>query len=290
MSTNTDHPKGSFSYRAVWTGALSFDLVNIPVKLYSATQENDIKFHQAHVHGDGTETGRIQYARTCSVCKAEVAYDQIAKGYDDEAGTVILTKEDMASLPLPTLSAIEVQEFVPADQVDPILFERTYTVTPDIPAKAKKNDAAAAMAAKSYGMFTQALAASGKVGIVKVTLRQREQLAMLHVRDGRMALVTLRWADEVREMPAPTYPLATEDELALASMLIESKAADKFNPHLYEDGYRKALTAVIERNKAGIKAAPVKAESASAVPDLMAALRASIEANKARREARAVAA
>jgi len=268
--------------RAIWSGAISFGLVNINVKLYSATEEHDISFHQTHVHEDGREHGRIKYKRTCSVCEVEVEFADIAKGYDTEQGTVILTKEDFAALPLDTLSTIELQEFVPINCVDPMLFERHYTLTPDIPVKAKGKPAGT-KAAKAYGLLTQALADSGKVGIVKVTLRQREQVGMLSVRNGRMALTTLRWADEIREMPEANYPVADEAELELASLLIESLSVDGFDHSVYEDGYQVALEAVIATKQAGLTVEPVKVQASTSADDLMATLRASVAAHTAKR-------
>lgn len=271
------------SARATWTGAVSFAMVSVPVKLYSATEEHDISFHQVHAHGDGRELGRINYKKICTVCTQEVPYAEIAKGYDTEEGTVVLDKDEIAAIPLETLSTIDVQHFVPIGSVDPILFERSYTLTPDIPVKAK-GKAAGAKAARAYGVLTRALDGSGKVGIVKVTLRQREQLGMLSVRNGRMSLTTLRWADEVREMPEATYPDCSDAELAMASQLIESLSVPAFDGTAYSDGYQKALHTLVALKRSGLSAEPIKAAPVADVVDLMAALRASVEANRQKRE------
>src|SRR5918911_4815977 len=169
--------------RAIWKGAVSFGLVNVPVRLFAATEENDIRFHQVH-REDG---GRIRYKRTCEVCGKEVTYDDIAKGYDLGGGEmVILTDDDFADLPLTTSHAIDVLEFVPAEQVDPILYNKAYYLEPD------------GAATKPYVLLRDALTRTDRVAVVKVALRQREQLATLRVHDNVLVLNTMLWPDEVR--------------------------------------------------------------------------------------------
>jgi DNA end-binding protein Ku len=261
--------------RAIWKGAVSFGLVSISVKLYSATEEKDIRFHQVH-RKDG---GRIRYKRTCSVCGEEVGYDDIAKGYDLGGGEmIVLTDEDFAELPLNTSRAIDVLEFVPAEQVDPILYNKAYYLEPE------------GAATKPYVLLRDALENTDRVAIVKVALRQREQLATLRVRDGVMVLNTMLWPDEVRK---PDFDFLDEDvearpaELAMAGSLIESMAGE-FEPDKYTDNYREALQEVIDAKVAGREVVqPEEAAPApSAAVDLMAALRASVErAREARGEA-----
>src|ERR687893_1305944 len=252
--------------RAIWKGAVSFGLVSIAVKLYSATEEKDIRFHQVH-RSDG---GRIRYKRTCSVCGEEVTFDDIAKGYDIGGGEmVILTDEDFADLPLTTSHAIDVLEFVPAEQVDPIMYAKTYYLEPEGPA------------AKPYVLLRDALERTDRVAVVKVALRQREQLATLRVRDSVLVLNTMLWPDEVRK---PDFEFLGDDiearpaELAMAGSLIESMAAD-FEPDAYTDNYREALQEVIDAKVAGREVVqPEETEAPpSAAVDLMAALRASVE-------------
>ncbi len=259
--------------RAIWKGAVSFGLVSIGVKLYSATEEKDIRFHQVH-RSDG---GRIKYKRTCSVCGEEVSYDDIAKGYDLGGGEmVILTDEDFADLPLSSSRAIDVLEFVPAEQVDPILYNKAYYLEPE------------GVATKPYVLLRDALTESDRVAIVKVALRQREQLATLRVREGVLVLNTMLWPDEIR---AATFDFLDEDvtvrpqELAMASSLMESMAAD-FKPEEFTDDYRAALQQVIDAKVSGkeIVAPPEAEEAPSGAIDLMAALRASVERAKAARE------
>jgi len=219
--------------RAIWKGAVSFGLVNVPVRLFAATQENDIRFHQVH-REDG---GRIRYKRTCSVCGEEVDYTDIAKGYETSDGQlVILTDEDLDKLPVASSHEIDVVEFVPAAQVDPILFARSYYLEPD------------ARAAKPYALLREALIETDRMAIVKVALRQKENLAVLRVRDKTILLQTMLWPDEVRQ---PDFAILDEDvdlrpqELKMAASLVESMASD-FDPDQFTDGYRGAVAELIE--------------------------------------------
>ncbi|MGE5830122.1 MAG: Ku protein [Micromonosporaceae bacterium] len=259
--------------RAIWKGAVSFGLVSIGVKLYSATEEKDIRFHQVH----RTDGGRIRYKRVCEVCGEEVSYDDIAKGYDLGGGEmVMLTDEDFADLPLSTSRAIDVLEFVPAEQVDPILYNKAYYLEPE------------GVSAKPYVLLRDALTDSDRVAIVKVALRQREQLATLRVREGVLVLNTMLWPDEVR---AASFDFLSDDitvrpqELQMAASLIESMAGD-FKPDEFTDEYRDALQKVIEAKVSGqeIVAPPPVEEAPSGAIDLMAALRASVDRARAARE------
>ena len=260
--------------RAIWKGAVSFGLVSIAVKLYSATEEKDIRFHQVH----RTDGGRIKYKRTCSIDGEEVTFDDIAKGYDVGGGEmVILTDEDFAELPLSTSRAIDVLEFVPAEQIDPILFAKAYYLEPE------------GQAAKPYVLLRDALKDADRVAIVKIALRQREQLATLRVRDDVLVLNTMLWPDEVRN---PDFGFLDEEietrpaELAMASSLIDSMAGS-FKAEEFTDNYRAALQEVIDAKVEGREVVqPEEAEEApAAAVDLMAALKASVErAKKARGE------
>jgi DNA end-binding protein Ku len=252
--------------RAIWKGAVSFGLVSIGVRLYSATEEKDIRFHQVH----RTDGGRIRYKRVCSVDGEEVSYDDIAKGYDLGGGEmVILTDEDFSDLPLSTSRAIDVLEFVPADQVDPILYNKAYYLEPE------------GTATKPYVLLRDALADSDRVAIVKVAIRQREQLATLRVRDNVLVLNTMLWPDEIRQA---SFGFLDDDvqvrppELAMAASLIDSMAGE-FAPDEYTDDYRAALQEVIDAKVEGreIVAPEEEEEAPAAAVDLMAALRASVE-------------
>jgi DNA end-binding protein Ku len=261
--------------RAIWKGAVSFGLVSIAVKLYSATEEKDIRFHQVH----RTDGGRIKYKRTCSIDGEEVTYDDIAKGYDIGGGEmVILSDEDFADLPLTTSRSIDVLEFVPAEQIDPIMFAKAYYLEPE------------GQAAKPYVLLRDALKDADRVAIVKVALRQREQLATLRVREDVLVLNTMLWPDEVRSVD---FSFLDEDietrpaELAMASSLIDSMAGS-FKADEFTDNYREALQEVINAKVEGREIVqPEEAEETpAAAVDLMAALKASVErAKKARGEA-----
>jgi len=253
--------------RSIWKGAISFGLVTIPVKLYSATEEKNVSFHQVH-REDG---GRIRYKRVCSVDGEEVSYGDIAKGYELSSGeTVILTDEDFADLPLSTSRTIDVLQFVPLEQVDPIYFAKSYYLEPE------------RTGTKPYVLLRDALEQSDKVAVVKVALRQREQLATLRVRDGVFVLETMLWPDEIR---TPDFNFLDEDvevrpqELTMAGSLIDSLTAE-FDPDQYTDEYREALEAVIQAKVEGQEVVQPAAEQpqGGAVLDLMAALRASVEA------------
>jgi DNA end-binding protein Ku len=258
--------------RSIWKGAISFGLVTIPVKLYSATEEKDVQFNQVH----RTDGGRIRYKRVCEVCGEEVQYADIAKGYQLSNGeTVVLTDEDFKELPLTTSRAIDVLEFVPLEQVDPIHFAKSYYLEPE---KA---------GVKPYVLLREALEQSGRVALVKVALRQREQLATLRVKEGVFVLETMLWPDEIRQ---PDFGFLDDEvsvrpqEVQMAGALIDSLSGD-FDPSQYTDAYREALQEVIEAKVAGrevVQPSEVPTET-GAVVDLMSALRASVEAAKAKK-------
>jgi DNA end-binding protein Ku len=258
--------------RAIWKGAVAFGLVNVPVKLYAATGEHEVPLHQVHKK-DG---GRIRYRKVCSIEDEPVEYSEIAKGYEtDDGQLVVLTDEDLNQLPLATEREIEVIEFVPSDQVDPILLAKTYYLEPD------------RTAAKPYALLREALTSTDRMAVVKVALRQRESMAVLRVRDDVICLQTLLWPDEVREAD---FPILDQDvtvrpqELAMASSLVESLAGD-FDPSSFEDRYRAALEQVIEAKVSSGRTQSVPqpeevgeggAETGEVV-DLLAALQRSVE-------------
>jgi DNA end-binding protein Ku len=258
--------------RSMWKGAVSFGLVMIPVKLYTATETKDIAFRQVH-REDG---GRIRFRRFCTVDDQEVPYEEVAKGYELADGEiVILTEEDMAELPLPTTKSIEVVQFCPAEQLDPILFNRSYFLEPE------------AAGARAYSLLREALEQSGKIAIAQVALRQRESLAILRARDGVLVLETLLWPDEVR---VPDFPFLADNievraqELRMAESLIESMTLD-FDPDEYHDSYREALQELVAAKVEGREVMqPVAAGPGEEEPSSLAdALRASLEAAKSGR-------
>ncbi len=258
--------------RSIWNGAISFGLVSIAVKVYAATEQKHIRFHQLHA-ADGS---RVRYQRMCVGCGEEVAYDDLAKGYDlGGEDMVMLTDDDFAGLPLASTHAIDVLEFVPADQIDPILYANAYFLEPD------------GAAVKPYLLLRAALVHTNQIAIVKVALRHREQLATLRVRANVLMLNTILWPDELRE---PTFPFLDADietrpaELTMATSLIESMATD-FHPKRYTDDYRLALQAIIEAKVAGREIITVEEDTAAptAAADLMTVLRASVERARAAR-------
>lgn len=260
--------------RSIWKGAVSFGLVTIPVRLYSATEQKDVAFHQVR----RTDGSRIRYQRVAVADDEPVDYGDIAKGFELPGGDmVVLTDEDLAQVPVSSSHSIEVLEFVPLEQVDPIYFSKSYYLEPD------------GAGVKPYVLLRQALEASGKVAIVKVTLRQREALATLRIRENVFVLETMLWPDEIRK---PDFKFLDEEvsvrpqELAMASSLIESLTAD-FDPSEYTDSYREALQQVIDAKVAGreVVTPPGQEEEGGQVLDLLAALRASVAAAAERRGA-----
>jgi DNA end-binding protein Ku len=255
--------------RSIWKGSVSFGLVSIGVKLYSATEERDVSFHQVR-RSDGS---RIRYKRVAESDGEEVAYADIAKGYQLPSGEiVVLTDEDFADLPLPSARVVDVLQFVPEEQIDPIYYAKSYYLEPE------------SNAIKPYVLLRDALVESDTVGLVKVAIRNREQLATLRVRDGVINLHTMIWPDEVR---AADFGFLDQDvelrpqERQMASSLVESMTSE-FEPEQYHDQYREALQAVIDAKVEGREIVePEEAQpTAGNVVDLMSALRASVDAAK----------
>ncbi len=258
--------------RMVWKGTISFGLVTIPVRLYVATENRNVPSHQVHL-SDG---GRVQYKRVCSIDGAEVPYEEVGRGYESASGEmVVLSDVDLAMLPQSSSRSIDVVSFVPADAVDPIHLDRSYYVEPE------------PQAAKAYLLLREALEQSGRVAVAKVTLRDRELIAVLRVHGDVLLLATMLWPDEVR---APKFSFLADDgewsapkrELAMAQALIDSLSDEALDPNRYRDVHREALTALIDAKATG---RPLIQESgAEAGPlDLLTALRASVEAAKQRK-------
>lgn len=259
--------------RAIWKGAVSFGLVNVPVRLYSATENHDVQFRQVHVK-DG---GRIRYRRICQIDGEEVAYDDIAKGYETEDGDmVVLTDEDFKDLPTRSSKEISVEKFVPSDQIDPIYLDKTYYLEPDKSAQ------------KPYVLLRDALEGEDRVAIATVSIRTRMTMAVLRVRDGMIVMQTMLWPDEVRstdqfgDLGEDMH--ATEKELSMAQVLID-QLADDFDPGDYEDDYANAVKALVAAKLEGgeVTAAPEDEEEGGEVVDLLAALAKSVEKAKSRR-------
>ncbi|NYD68431.1 non-homologous end joining protein Ku [Agromyces atrinae] len=261
--------------RAIWKGALTFGLVNVPVKVYSATEDHDVELHQVH-DADG---GRIRYQRRCEVCNEVVEYKHIDKAFDDGERTVVLTAKDIASLPAERSREIEVVEFVPNEQIDPLLFDRAYFLEPD------------SSSPKAYTLLRRTLEATDRTAIVRFALRQKTRLAALRVRDDVLMLQTLLWADEVRDAAFPALDETVRisaKELELSASLVESFSSD-FDPSEFVDEYQEELRTLIdaklEKGEA-LDTAETFGESdeddeGGEVIDLMEALRASVERSRA---------
>jgi DNA end-binding protein Ku len=253
--------------RAIWKGAVSFGLVSVPVKLYAATESHDVSFRQVHAK-DG---GRIKYQRVCSIDGEEIAYADIAKGYETEDGEmVILTDEDMEGLPSTSSREIAVEKFVPSEQIDPMLFEKSYYLEPE------------KSGAKPYGLLRQALMDADRMAVVTVALRQRTTIAVLRVKDDVIVLQTMMWPDEVR---TPDFSVETGDvkdaEVKMAHMLVETLAGD-FDPSEFEDDYAEAVESLVKTKIEGgeIKRTPTSTKTSGEVVDLLAALQRSVDAAK----------
>jgi DNA end-binding protein Ku len=259
----------------MWSGAVSFGLVSVPVKLYAATENHDIRFHQVHAE-DG---GRIRYKRVCEVCGNEVDYADIVKGLQTPDGELItLDAEELESLPAAAGGReIDVVEFVPADQVDPLLFDRAYYLEPD------------PKAVKPYALLRDALRQTERMALVKVAIRQRETLALLRVRDRVIVLQTMLWPDEVR---VPDFDILDAEvsvrpqEMQMAASLIDSLGAD-FDATRFRDEYRDAMAELIERKRSTGDARPApepaaaSGEAEGGMTDLLTALQRSVEAAQA---------
>ncbi len=256
--------------RSIWKGAVSFGLVNVPVKLYSATESHDVTFRQVHAK-DG---GRIKYQRVCAIDGEEVEYADIAKGYETEDGEmVILSDDDLADLPMSASREIAVEKFVPTSQIDPMLFEKSYYLEPE------------KSGAKPYALLRQALVDSDRMAVVTIALRQRTSTAVLRVRDDVIVLQTMMWPDEIRQ---PDFTIETGEikdaEVKMAHLLVETLAGD-FDASEFEDDYATALEAVVKAKIEGgeVKKTPTATKSSGEVVDLLAALQRSVEAAKTAR-------
>ena len=257
--------------RAIWKGSVSFGLVSVPVKLYSATESHDVSFRQVHAK-DG---GRIRYQRICSLDGEEVAYADIAKGYETEDGEmVILTDDDLAELPVTSSREIAVEKFVPSDQIDPLLFEKSYYLEPE------------KTGAKPYALLRQALQDADRMAVVTVALRQRTTVAVLRVRETEagdvIVLQTMMWPDEIR---VPDFSVEVGEvkdaEVKMANMLVETLSGD-FDASEFSDDYADAVEALVKAKIEGgeVERTPTSTKTSGEVVDLLAALQRSVDAAK----------
>ena len=261
--------------RSIWSGAISFGLVNVPIKLYSAVSKKTVRFHQLH----GTTGTRIQQRRVDPSTGEEVPYEEIVKGYEiGKERYVVITPDELESLDPEKTRTIEIEDFVEDDEIDPIYYDHPYYLAPGTGAE------------KAYRLLLEAMKEAGRVAIARVVIRNKEQLVAIRPSGEVLTMSTMNFADEVvspeviEEIGAQDgeKATATKRELDMAQQLIDSLTAD-FDPSKYHDTYRERVLELIERKAAGeeIAVAPEAAEPA-AVPDLMAALEASLQEAKGR--------
>ncbi|GAA1559285.1 Ku protein [Brevibacterium picturae] len=218
--------------RAIWTGSIAFGLVNVPVKLYSATENHDVSMHQVH-EKDG---GRIRNQHRCQECGKVVESDDMVKAWDDGENRVILTKEDFEALPADENDDLEVLQFVPNDQIDPIMLEKSYFLEPT------------SKTPKSYLLLRQTLEDTDRTAIVTITLRSRTRLAILRVCGKVLMIQTLRWADEIRDVDfkgVDSQAKISKKELEMSAKLVESYSED-FTPEEFNDDYQEELRKLID--------------------------------------------
>jgi len=249
--------------RAMWKGAISFGLVTIPVAVYPATEEKTLRFNQLHDE-DG---GRIRQKRVCEKDGEEVGYEHIVKGYEVEKDRyVVLTDDDFDAVPVASSRAIDIVQFVEFEEIDPVLFKKSYYLIPE------------ETGAKAYALLREAMKEDERVGIAKVSFRDKEHLAALRFKDDAFVLETMYWPDEIREADFSGVDVNAEvrdQELAMARQLIDSLTSD-WAPEQYSDAYREALIAIVEAKLNGQEIEVVEAEPAAKVVDLMEALKASV--------------
>jgi DNA end-binding protein Ku len=262
--------------RSIWKGSIAFGLVNVPVKVYSATEDHDIKFHQVHAK----DNGRIRYKRVCEVCGEVVEFRDINKAYESDDGQmVVITDEDIATLPEERSREIEVVEFIPADQLDPLLYDKSYFLEPD------------SKSSKSYVLLAKTLAETERVAIVHFSLRNKTRLAALRVKDfskrNVMVIHTLLWPDEIRD---PDFPVLDKEveikpaELKMAGQVVESMT-DDFHPDQFRDDYQAQLYELVQAKLEGgeafsVEEQPADLDETEDVSDLLAKLEASVKARK----------
>jgi DNA end-binding protein Ku len=252
--------------RAIWSGTISFGLVSVPVRMYSAIQEADIHFHLVH-EPDG---GRIGYQKVCKAENEPVPDDEIVKAYEvKEDELVVLTDEDFDAVKVEGVKTIDISDFVPYDEIDPIYFERTYFLGPQDGGE------------KVYGLLREAMEQTGLAAIGKYVMREKQHLGCLRIREGVITLERMFFHDEIRAVKeiAPRKTKVPKAELELATALID-QFKSSFEPERYEDTYRAALLKLIKAKQKGETITAVPAAEDEEPADLLAALKASVEAAK----------
>jgi len=251
----------------MWKGAISFGLVTIPVSVYPATEEKGLKFNQLHDE-DG---GRVRYKRVCEKDGEEVTFEHIVKGYEVEKDRyVVLTDEDFDAVPVESSRAIDIERFVDLDDIDPVMFKKSYYLIPE------------ETGARAYALLREAMSEDGRVGIANVSFRDKEHLAALRFKDDAFVLETMYWPDEIREADFGGVNVSgkvTDQEMAMTRQLIESLAG-QWSPEQFSDEYREGLLEIVEAKLHGQEIEVVAPEPTAKVVDLMEALKASVAAAK----------
>ena len=255
--------------RSIWNGVISFGMVSIPVKLYTATQGKDISFHLLH-KDCGT---RLQQLRWCPEHERAVEWGEVERGYEySKDQHVVMTEDDFDKLPLPSKQTVELSAFVKAEEIDPVYYEKSYYLEPD------------AKGIKPFALLMTALKEKGLTGIAKIAVRNKEQLCALRPMDGTLILETLFYPDEIRVEKTELPDVKISDkELDMAYTLIEL-LTDEFDPEKYHDEYREALMKVIDAKLEGEEMPEIAAVGPAKVTDIMTALRASVAAAKKRKK------
>jgi len=251
--------------RTLWKGAVSFGLVNIPVKMYVATENKDLKFNYLHEKC----MSPIQYRKYCPNCDREIAPEEMVRGYEYQKGSyVIINEEDLSRIPLETTKTIDILDFVKLEQVDPIYFDKTYYLEPSPGGE------------KAYTLIVEAMKRTNKTAIAKVVIRSKQSLAALRVKDKTLIMETIFYPDEIRSPESLSCGIDPEklhdNEIKMAVSLIENLSVD-FDPVKYEDDYRKALWELIEGKIVGREVSQMPTPENNNVVDLMEALKASVE-------------
>jgi len=253
--------------RTMWKGAISFGLVSIPIKVFPATEEKGLSFNQLH----DEDHGRIKYQRVCAKCGEIVPFEHIVKGYEYEKDRyVVLTDEELDSVPVESSRAIDILQFVDSDDIDPIYYKKSYYLVPE------------EVGVKAYRLLREAMAEDGRVGIAKVSFRDKEHLSALRFAGDVLVLETMYWPDEIRESKFEELDKDAKlrpQEIQMARTLIDNLTED-WNPDQYHDEYRQALLDMVEKKVAGEEIEIVEAPEPTKVVDLMEALKASVEAAK----------
>ncbi|HVL82311.1 MAG TPA: Ku protein [Actinomycetota bacterium] len=258
--------------QAIWRGAISFGVIIIPVRLYGATEEKSLRFNMLHA-SDG---GRVRFNRTCAECgKDNLTKDDLVRAFEYEKGSYVTFDEtELDAVQVPTSNTVEILQFVPGEQIDPIYYNRSYYLAPE------------GLGTKAYGLLRDALVESGKVAVAKVAIRDKERLATLRVRENAIVLETMYWPDEIREAAFPELsasPDVNPRELQMAQTLIDTLTED-FDPSQHSDSYREALLAAVEQKVQGREVvAPAASPEQAPVADLMEALERSLEEVRERR-------